>query len=142
MVYEFSAGGLVVDNGKVLIIKTKNLKKDEVYTFPKGKIAQGEKPEDAALREVQEETGYKCEITKRIDKVEYFYKREGQLIKKVVYWFLMKPVEKVGEHDKEILDVFWKEINETERILTYKSDKEMIKKEKIISGFSLPTSPA
>ncbi|HCJ66421.1 MAG TPA: NUDIX hydrolase [Elusimicrobia bacterium] len=128
MVYEFSAGGLVIDNGKVLIIKTKNLKGDIVHTFPKGKIAQGEKPEDAALREVQEETGYQCEIIKRIDKVEYFYKREGQLIKKAVYWFLMKPLEGTGEHDKEILDVFWRETNEAEGILTYKSDGEMLKK--------------
>ncbi len=127
MVYEFSAGGLVIDNDKVLIIKAKNLKGDEVYAFPKGKINQGEKPEEAALREVREETGYKCEITKRIDKVEYFYKREGQLIKKTVYWFLMKPLEKTGEHDQEILDTFWKEINEAGNILTYKSDKEMIK---------------
>jgi len=128
MVYEFSAGGLVVDSGKVLIIETKNLKGDVVHTFPKGNIAKGEKPENAALREVQEETGYKCAIIKRIDKVQYFYKYEGKLVKKTVYWFLMRPLEKVDEHDEEVSDVLWKDINETESILTYKSDREMVKK--------------
>lgn len=128
MVYEFSAGGLVVDSDKILVIKTQNLKGDVVHTFPKGKIDKGEKPEAAALREVQEETGYECEVTKRIDKVEYFYKYEGKLVKKTVYWFLMKPLEKASEHDKEIIEVLWKEIKEAEAILTYKSDREMVKK--------------
>ncbi len=128
MIYEFSAGGLVVDSGKVLVIKTKNLKGDEIYTFPKGNIAKEEKPETAALREVQEETGYKCEIVKRIDKVEYFYKYQGKLVKKTVYWFLMKPLKKIGEHDEEVLEVLWKDTNQVESILTYKSDREMVKK--------------
>jgi len=128
MIYEFSAGGLVVDNGKVLVIKTKSLKGEVVHTFPKGNIAKGEKPESAALREVQEETGYKCEIVKRIDKVEYFYKYQGKLVKKTVYWFLMKPLKKIGEHDEEVLEVLWKDTNQVESILTYKSDREMVKK--------------
>ncbi len=49
--FEFSAGGIVKRDSEVLLIKTKDLKGNEVWTFPKGKIEKGEKSKEAALRE-------------------------------------------------------------------------------------------
>lgn len=127
MEFEFSAGGVVINKDeKILVIKTKDLKGNTVYTFPKGNIQKGEKPQNSALREVLEETGYQCELIKEIKKHQYFYKRSNKLIKKTVYWFLMKPIKKIKEHDCEVLDVLWVTQEEGKNLLTYKSDIELL----------------
>ena len=127
--FEFSSGGVVQDGAKLLLVKVENLEGKLAWTFPKGHIEKGEKAPDAALREVEEETGYRCAIVKPFDKVQYWFKREGQLVKKAVTWFLMKPIEKTGTHDaEEILDVRWVPWDEAETLVTYKSDKQILKK--------------
>ncbi|MFN3966955.1 MAG: NUDIX domain-containing protein, partial [Endomicrobiia bacterium] len=85
--FEFSAGGVVVKDKKVLLIKTKNLEGKEVWTFPKGHIEKKEKSTETALREVEEETGYKCEIKSQLDTVEYWFRDKERLVKKRVNWF-------------------------------------------------------
>src|SRR4051794_22397561 len=98
-VFEFSAGGIVQDGDKLLMVQVENLEKLRLWTFPKGHIEKDETPEQAALREVEEETGFRCEIVGPLEKVQYWFKRDGQLTKKTVAWFLMKALEKTGEHD-------------------------------------------
>jgi len=106
--FEFSAGGVVREKNQLLMVKVKNLEGKITWTFPKGHLEKGETAKEAALREVEEETGYQCEILEPLDKVEYFFKRENQLIKKHVTWFLMKPLKKSGMHDpKEIIETRW-----------------------------------
>ena len=126
--FQFSAGGVVVDGNKVLVIKTKNLQEEVVQTFPKGHIEKREKSEDSAVREVEEETGYRCEIVSLLDNVQYCFRDKGQLVKKTVKWFLMKPIEKIGEPDSEIISVEWLDKNEAKNVLSYKSDRELLKK--------------
>jgi 8-oxo-dGTP pyrophosphatase MutT (NUDIX family) len=127
--FEFSSGGVVQDGSNLLMVKVENLEKKVTWTFPKGHIEKGEKAEEAALREVEEETGYRCQIVKPFDKVEYWFKREGRLIKKSVTWFLMSALEKTGSHDTdEILDTRWVSMNEAETLVRYKSDKQILKK--------------
>ena len=58
---EHSAGGVIFEDGTVLLILAKNLKGDQVWTFPKGHLEPGETPETAAIREVSK-TGWDCEI--------------------------------------------------------------------------------
>src|SRR5580693_10613141 len=99
--FEFSAGGIVQDGANLLMVKVQNLEGAQIWTFPKGHIEKGEKPEQAALREVEEETGYRCEIVKPFDRIQYWFKREKQLTKKTVTWFLMKPLEKTGTFDAQ-----------------------------------------
>src|SRR5262245_44457529 len=94
--FEFSAGGIVQDGEKLLMVKVENLEGVQVWTFPKGHIEKGEKAPEAALREVQEETGFRCAIERPFERVQYYFRRNGELTKKTVTWFLMKPVEKVG----------------------------------------------
>jgi bis(5'-nucleosidyl)-tetraphosphatase len=125
--FEFSAGGVVREGAHVLMVKVENLEGQIAWTFPKGHIEQGEKAPEAALREVQEETGYLCEIVQPFEKVEYFFKREGQLIKKAVTWFLMKPLKKTGTHDaEEILETRWVTMQEAADLISYKSDKQIL----------------
>jgi len=126
--FEFSAGGIVVENNKVLLIKTKNLEGKEVWTFPKGHIEKKEKAEETALREVEEETGYKCKIQTQLDTVQYWFKDKERLVKKTVKWFLMTPVEKVKEPVWEILETKWLTFDEAKNILSYNSDKKLLEK--------------
>src|SRR5579859_6371895 len=99
--FEFSAGGVVQDGTNLLMVKVQNLEGVQIWTFPKGHIEKGEKAPQAALREVQEETGYLCEIVRPFERVQYYFRRDDQLTKKTVTWFLMKPVKKTGVHDPE-----------------------------------------
>lgn len=62
-----SAGGVLIDEaGRVLLREPTNHYGGYVWTFAKGKIDAGETPEQAALREVREETGYRAEIVEAI----------------------------------------------------------------------------
>ena len=91
--------------GEVLLVWAKDLKGRSVVTLPKGLIKRGETGEEAALREVRGETGFRCRIVKELPKSEYFYRRGDKLVRKTVRWFLMEPIEKEGEHDHEVDDV-------------------------------------
>jgi bis(5'-nucleosidyl)-tetraphosphatase len=127
--FEFSSGGVVRDGEKLLLVKVENLEGKLAWTFPKGHIEKGEKAPEAALREVEEETGYRCEIVKPFDKVQYWFKKDEQLIKKNVVWFLMKPLEKTGEPDpEEIMETRWVSMDEAKELVRYKSDKQILAK--------------
>jgi 8-oxo-dGTP pyrophosphatase MutT (NUDIX family) len=125
--FEFSAGGIVRDGDKVLMIKVENMEGHQLWTFPKGHIEQGESAEQAALREVEEETGYQCDVVEPLEKVAYWFERNGVLTRKTVVWFLMKSVAKTGEHDpEEILGTEWVSISDAAQRVRYKSDKKIM----------------
>jgi 8-oxo-dGTP pyrophosphatase MutT (NUDIX family) len=124
---EFSAGGVVVDDrGHFLLIRARDLRNRPVWTLPKGTLMSGETSEQAALREVQEETGYHCRVVRELEAVTYWFQREGRRIKKTVSWFLMHPVEKVGDHDHEVDEVAWIDREEALRRLRYDSDRRLL----------------
>jgi 8-oxo-dGTP pyrophosphatase MutT (NUDIX family) len=124
---QFSAGGLVIDeHGSVLLIRARDLRNQPVWTLPKGTLMPGETSADAALREVLEETGYRCELVRQLDSVTYWFQRNGERIKKNVVWYLMRPIEKVGEHDHEVDEVMWADRAEAEARLRYDSDRRLI----------------
>jgi mutator protein MutT len=125
--FEFSAGGIVQDEGRILMVKVRNLEGKELWTFPKGHIEKGETAKEAAVREVEEETGYRCEILRPFDRVQYYFQRTGEITKKTVTWFLMKPIEKVGALDtEEILETEWVSMEEARNRSVYKSDKQLL----------------
>lgn len=125
---EHSAGGVILEDGTVLLIRVKNLTGAQVWTFPKGHLEPGETPEAAALREVSEETGWDCEITSPLCKAEYSFMRGDMLVDKDVQWFLVKRVGGDGmpKTPDEILDMKWLPLAEAENELIYKSDLDII----------------
>ncbi len=126
-VLQFSAGGLVVDErGRVLLIRARDLRNQPVWTLPKGTLGPGESSADAALREVREETGYRCEVVRELDTATYWFQRDGQRIRKTVRWFRMRPLEKVGEHDHEVDEVAWLERDAALGRLRYDSDRHLV----------------
>jgi len=127
--FEYSAGGVVQDGPKLLMVKVQNLEGDQIWTFPKGHIEKGEKAPQAALREVEEETGYRCEIVKPFERVQYYFRRGDELTKKTVTWFLMTPIKKTGTHDpEEIMETEWVPMDEARKRVKYKSDKTLLQK--------------
>jgi 8-oxo-dGTP pyrophosphatase MutT (NUDIX family) len=126
-ILEFSAGGLVVDDqGQVLLIRARDLRNQPVWTLPKGALMPGETSEQAALREVCEETGYRCQVVRELEAVTYWFQRGGRRIKKTVRWYLMRPLEKVGDHDHEVDEVAWADRDDALRRLRYDSDRRLL----------------
>jgi len=124
---EFSAGGLVLDEqSRVLLIRARDLRGQPVWTLPKGALAPGETSAEAALREVREETGYRCELERDLGPVTYWFRRDGRQIKKTVRWFLMRPLEKVGDHDHEVDEVLWTDKDDALARLRYDSDRRLV----------------
>jgi ADP-ribose pyrophosphatase YjhB (NUDIX family) len=132
--FEYSAGGVVLNESQVLLIRTRDLKQREVWTFPKGKLNEGESSPQAAVREVAEETGWRCRIDAELPRSEYWFHRQGQRIKKTVRWFRMSPLEQVGDPDHEVEEAAWVPISEAAQRLTYQSDRALLKR-------ALPESP-
>ncbi|MBN2406795.1 MAG: NUDIX domain-containing protein [Elusimicrobia bacterium] len=124
--FEFSGGGIVKKDGKVLLILTDNLAGRRIWTFPKGKVEKGETVAEAALREVLEETGYGCRIEGKLKDIGYIFERRGRLVIKKVTWYGMSVVSKEGEHDKDVHETAWKTRNEAAGLLNYSSDLELL----------------
>jgi 8-oxo-dGTP diphosphatase len=129
MKFQFSAGGIVFkkEDKKIFILISQH-SQHHGWVFPKGLIGdniKGEKKENTAVREVKEETGIDAKILKPITPVVYWFKFEGEMIKKTVYYFIM---EHLGgdfkNRDFEMEDVEWIEKEKVKDKLTYKSDKE------------------
>jgi 8-oxo-dGTP pyrophosphatase MutT (NUDIX family) len=126
-IFEFSAGGLVVDEqGRVLLIRARDLRNRPVWTLPKGTLMKGESSTDAALREVRAETGWRCEVVRELETVTYWFQRAGGRIRKSVRWYLMRPVVKEGEHDHEVDEVAWTDRDDALRRLRYDSDRRLL----------------
>lgn len=126
-IFEYSAGGIVLDDGQVLLIHARALSGRLVWAFPKGKIDQDETGQQAALREVEEETGWHCRIETELARSEYWFQREGRRVKKTVRWFRMAPIEQAKQPDHEIEETAWVPLEEALTRLTYSSDRELLR---------------
>ncbi len=124
--WEFSAGGVVYrrnEEGKleILLIRVKNR-----WSFPKGNIEKGEPKDQAALREVKEETGVDAEIVEYLVEVDYWYSMGLTRIHKFVYYYLMKYAGGDIVPQKEEIDeakfIPFENVKET---LSYPTDKEV-----------------
>jgi len=128
MLKEVSAGGLVLRAGKVLLVKVSNLQGEVLWTFPKGHLEKGEGARQAALREVEEETGWACRIRAPLMTARYRFLRKGREVAKRVEWFRMAPVRKVGRRDPdEIMAVRWIPAASAVRLLRYPSDLRLMR---------------
>lgn len=124
---EYAAGGIVERNGKILLVKVTNLSGEVVWTFPKGHLEKKETPLKAALREVEEETGWKCRSVGPLALVRYRFNRNGRPVAKKVRWYRMEPVERTGKPDEvEIMKTRWVAKKAAVKSLRYPSDLRLI----------------
>lgn len=132
MKFEFSAGGIVYrkDGVKLYILLAKH-SHHKGWVFPKGLIdrEKNESKEDAAIREVKEETGAQGEIQKALEPSTFWYMWDGERRKKTVYYFIMKYLGgDIADHDFEMEEVEWVEADKVLETLTHKGEKEVFKK--------------
>lgn len=120
---EFAAGGVVGRGEKLLLVQVRNLEGEIRWTFPKGHLEKGETWLKAALREVEEETGWRCRSVGALASASYRFRRGKSPVLKRVKWYRMEPVEKTGRPDAdEIRGTRWVDAARAERILSYPSD--------------------
>jgi 8-oxo-dGTP diphosphatase len=93
------------------------------WSFPKGKLDPDESDEDAALREVEEETGFACRLDRELPSIRY-HDRFGR--PKVVRYWIMEPVEGEFRPTREVDELRWVSPDEAARILSYDHDRELL----------------
>ena len=132
---EVSAGGLVIDfsgTRGLLIgrIDHKDASRERLlWSLPKGHIEAGETPEQAAIREVQEETGITSEITKSIGVIDFWFMAGGKRIHKTVHHFIFKEVSgELTPQVTEVDEVSWFPLSEIVERLAYPDEKKLIAK--------------
>jgi len=126
---EFSAGGVVARGDECIVIvpRKRSQQGDLVLGLPKGHPDGPEAPEEAAAREVREETGVEAELVEALGEVEYWYQRRGRPIHKRVRFFLFRYLGGTTEdHDEEILEARWIPLAEAAEKLTYSGEREMV----------------
>jgi 8-oxo-dGTP pyrophosphatase MutT (NUDIX family) len=126
---EFSSGGVVIRDREVVVIVPvrRSVRGTKVLALPKGHPDGRETAEEAATREVCEETGVVAELMEKLGDVRYSYERNGRRIDKRVAFFLFEYRSgDVADHDHEIEDARWMPIEEAARALTYDGEREMV----------------
>jgi 8-oxo-dGTP pyrophosphatase MutT (NUDIX family) len=117
-----AAGGVVLDSqGRVAIVHRPRY---DDWSLPKGKLDPGESFEQAALREVEEETGLRARLVRELPSVEY---RDNKDRPKIVRYWLMEV-----EHDPgfvpndEVDELRWVDPEEALGLLTYDRDRDVL----------------
>ena len=137
---EHSSGGAVIHLKEgvphVAMIATRGRTR---WGLPKGAVSEGETSEQAALREVQEETGLKAEIVRPLDTIEYFFRAGDTLIRKRVDFYLMRYLDgKLTPQLSEVDDVEWVELSEGIQRASFESERKLL--EVAQQSFSQPSA--
>lgn len=126
---EFSAGGVVVRGGDVVVIVPTRRGPGgvRVLGLPKGHPERGESASAAALREVREEAGVTGELRESLGTVEYSYERHGRRIAKRVEFFLIEYAEgDPADHDHEVEEARWMPLEQAAAALTFPGEREIV----------------
>ena len=95
------------------------------WTFPKGKLEHDETEAEAALREVEEETGLRCRLDQEVGVTSY---RDSRGRSKTVRYWQMTPIGSTLAPANEVDDARWVSLEEAPALLTYPRDVELLER--------------
>lgn len=132
---EVSAGGVVYRPGaergevEVALAARRTRRGELAWGLAKGAIEPGETDEQAAVREVLEETGLEAAIEADLGEIRYFYVWEGVRVRKRVRFFLMLATGgDVSRHDAEMEDVRWFPLRTAMKRAAYRGERDVIRR--------------
>jgi 8-oxo-dGTP pyrophosphatase MutT (NUDIX family) len=115
-----AAGGVVLRDGRMAVVHRPRY---DDWSLPKGKLDPGESSEEAALREVEEETGLRCTLVRELPTVRYDVR--GRL-KEVRYWAMEVLDETPFVPNEEVDEVRWVDPQDALGLLSYDRDREPV----------------
>jgi 8-oxo-dGTP diphosphatase len=121
-----AAGGVVVREtraGGIQVAVVHRPRYDD-WSLPKGKLDDGEGYEQAALREVEEETGFACELGEELASARY---RDRKGRDKLVRWWRMRPLRGKFSPNDEVDELRWLEPAAALELLQYEHDRELVR---------------
>jgi 8-oxo-dGTP pyrophosphatase MutT (NUDIX family) len=120
-----SAGGLVVRDGEILLISTREGRR---WQLPKGHLEHGETSPEAAVRETREETGVTGRVIATLPPVEYWFNERGVRIhKRVDYYLLVFVSGDAADYDrKEVSGAAWFSWDDGLERLTFANERRVV----------------
>ncbi len=134
VVDETSAGGVVVDVVRgvrsAAVIARRNRAGRLEWCLPKGHLEGDETPEQAAVREIAEETGLEAEVVSRLGTIDYWFTGDDRRVHKVVHHFLLTrlggELTVEGDPDGEAEDVDWVSFADLPGRLAYPNERRLV----------------
>jgi 8-oxo-dGTP diphosphatase len=115
-----AAGGVVVRDGRVVVV---HRPKYDDWSLPKGKLDPGETWEQAALREVEEETAVRATLGRELEPVRYTHRGRPKLVR---YWLMTAEDETGFVPNDEVDELRWVTPDEARELLSYDRDRELV----------------
>jgi ADP-ribose pyrophosphatase YjhB (NUDIX family) len=130
-VEEVSAGGLVVDRSGeaplAALIGRHDRRGRLLWSLPKGHLEPGESYEDAAVREVEEETGIRGRLLAPLGTIDFWFVAEGRRIHKTVHHYLLEAAGgSLSDEDAEVVEVAWVPLDELPDRLAYADERRLV----------------
>ncbi len=128
---ETSAGGLVVDGDRACaaVIGRLDRRGRLLWSLPKGHIEVGETAEQAAVREIAEETGINGRVLAELGTIDYWFAAEDRRVHKTVHHFLLEAVGgELSDLDVEVTEVAWVPLSELADRLAYADERRLVHK--------------
>lgn len=130
-VAETSAGGLAVDrsSGCGVLIARVDRRGRTLWSLPKGHIEPGESPEQAAVREVQEETGVTARVLAPLGSIAFWFMADGTRVRKTVHHYLLDAQTTVlSDADPEVSEVAWVPLDDLTARLAFPDERSLAEK--------------
>lgn len=130
---ETSAGGLVIDRSsgtpRAAVIARRNRAGRLEWCVPKGHLEGDETPQQAAVREIAEETGITGRVIAGLGTIDYWFTGEDRRIHKVVHHFVLEAtggrLTVDGDPDREAEDVAWIDLTQLPEVLAYPNERRL-----------------